>query len=92
MNSVKLIKNNHSKAQRWWVFVVRLVGFLVFVIPLIQPMYSYMIIGMEEVEFSKTRTILVIVGFVTCSNGKLIGIVNNNVGMFIRQALKKLIS
>lgn len=92
MNSVKIIKNRNSKAQRWWIFVVRVLGVLMFIIPLIQPMYAYMIIGMEEVQFSKTRTILVILGFMMSSNGKFIGIVNNNVGLFIKHALKKIIS
>ncbi|MEM6717682.1 MAG: hypothetical protein AAF611_00060 [Bacteroidota bacterium] len=92
MNSVKITKNRNSKAQRWWIFLVRFIGLLMFIIPLIQPMYAYMSIGMEEVQFTKTRTVLVVVGFIMCSNGKFIGIVNNNVGMFIKHALKKLIS
>ncbi|MFK7747620.1 MAG: hypothetical protein AB8B65_04470 [Kordia sp.] len=92
MNSVKIIKNRKSKAQRYWVFIVRLIGFIVFVVPLIQPMYAYMIIGMEEIQFTKTRTFLVILGFVLCSSGKFIGIVNNNLGLFIKSAFKKLIS
>ncbi|WP_114904654.1 hypothetical protein [Kordia sp. SMS9] len=92
MNSVKIIKNRNNKAQRWWIFVVRFLGFLMFIIPLIQPMYAYMIIGMEEVQFTKTRTLFVIVGFIMCSNGKFIGIVNNNVGLFMKHAFQKIIS
>ena len=92
MSSIKIIKNRNSKAQRYWVCIVRIIGFLVFVIPLVQPMYAYMVIGMEEIQFTKTRTILVVLGFVMCSNGKFIGIVNNNLGRFIKNALKKLVS
>jgi uncharacterized membrane protein len=92
MNSVKIAKNRNSKAERYWIYIVRFIGFLVFIIPLIQPMYAYMVIGMEEIQFTKTRTMLVIVGFIVCSSGKFIGIVNNNLGLFIKNALKKLIS
>ncbi|EDP96229.1 hypothetical protein U8527_08965 [Kordia algicida OT-1] len=92
MSSVKIVENRDNKSQRRWVFIVRLVGFLVFIIPLIQPMYAYMIIGMEEIQFSRTRTILVVLGFAVCSSGKFIGIVNNNLGLFIKNALKKMIS
>jgi uncharacterized membrane protein len=89
---MKIVENRNNKAQRYWVYIVRFIGFLVFIIPLIQPMYAYMIIGMEEIQFTKTRTVLVIVGFIVCSNGKFIGIINNNLGLFIKNALKKLIS
>ena len=92
MNAVKITENRNSKAQRYWIFIVRFVGFLMFIIPLIQPMYAYMIIGMEEIQFTNTRAILVLTGFIMCSNGKFIGIVNNNLGFLIKRAIKKLIS
>ncbi|WP_298513108.1 hypothetical protein [uncultured Kordia sp.] len=92
MSSIKIIKNRNNKTQRYWILIVRFIGFLIFVIPLIQPMHAYMIIGMEEIQFSKTRTILIIVGFVLCSSGKFIGVVNNNLGLFVKNAFKKLFS
>ncbi|QHI35941.1 hypothetical protein IMCC3317_12890 [Kordia antarctica] len=92
MNSIKIIKDRDNTSQRRWVFIVRLIGFIVFIIPLIQPMYAYMIIGMEEIQFSRTRIILVILGFAVSSSGKFIGIINNNLGLFVKNALKKFAS
>lgn len=92
MNSIEITKNRNSKAQSWWMWIVRFIGFLMCIIPLIEPIFICLTVGIEAVQFTKIRAGIIIVGFVMCTNGKYIGTVSNNTGLFIKQILKNLIS
>lgn len=87
----KLLKNTESKAQKVWVWSIRIIGFLLFIAPLALPFLAYFQEDKTNVPLTGGDWAFLGFGFLLSSGGKAIGMVVNNLGILLTAFLNKII-
>jgi uncharacterized membrane protein len=86
----KLLENQDSKGQKVWVWIIRIIGFIMFIAPLFLPILAYFQTDQENMSLNGGDWIFLLFGFVLSSGGQQIGMVVNNVGIIFSKFLEKL--
>lgn len=85
-----LLENKETKAQARWVWLIRAIGFVLFVAPYFLPVRAYFYESVTNVVINMNDVYLSLFGLFLSAGGKQIGIILNNIGIVIDTITKKL--
>lgn len=86
----KLLENQESKGQKYWIIAIRLIGFIMFIAPLFLPLVAYFRFDLENITLNGGDWIFLLLGLVLSSGGKQIGMIINNAGIIFNRFSEKL--
>ena len=77
----KLVKKTESRREKYWVIFFKVLGALLFLASIYLPVYSMVVLGMDEIPMTSNRWAFLAIGFFLVWGAKSFGILTNNIGI-----------
>lgn len=85
-----LLQDQETKTQFIWIFLIRLIGLVMFIAPIYLPVVAYFNLSIPNISPTFNEVCFSFVGLFMSAGGKHIGILINNIGLAISRIFKKL--
>lgn len=83
-----LSTQNNSKAEKFWVIFMKIIGTVIFVAPLYKPVVAYFKDNSDKVIISSADFWFILGGFFLMFGSKQFGILANNIGIRVNKFLE----
>ena len=83
----KLIKKTESKVEKWWILSFRFLGLAMLLIAVYLPLKSLLLENTEEIEMTRLRWWMSIIGFFFVWGQTVFGVLANKIGIWLANML-----